>query len=63
MKHFRANTAKQLDICLRMLYAERVYFHVNVVETSKGKIVYEIDVKATDEQLAALQERYRILIS
>jgi len=32
MKELKAKNAKQLDICLRMLYAERVIFIVRVIE-------------------------------
>ena len=59
-----ARTPKQLDICLRLLYAERTKFFVEVEETEKKKIMYVIRISVDDEQKAyELEEKYRILIS
>lgn len=64
MKELIARTPKQLDICLRLLYAERTKFFVEVEETEKKKIMYVIRISADDEQRASeLEEKYRILIS
>ena len=63
MSGFKAYNPRQLDICLRMLYADGIDFTVKVAETSKGKIVYNIDVIVSDETMEKLQERYRIMIS
>ena len=64
MKELIARTPKQLDICLRLLYAERTKFFVEVEETEKKKILYVIRINVDDEQRASeLEEKYRILIS
>ena len=63
MKELVARNPKQLDICLRLLYAESVEFVVNVRETNKRKIYYAIQVVADDQRMAELDEKYRILIS
>lgn len=63
MKEFTAKNPKQLDLCLKLLYAERIKFSVRVCENTKKKIEYAIRVDATDEEAALLEEKYRILIS
>ena len=62
MTVFIAKNPKQLDICLKLLYAEHIAFKVNVQESNKGKIEYAIYAEV-DEQKGRLQEKYRILIS
>lgn len=58
-----AKNPKQLDIALRLLYAEKIGFSVAVCETQKGKIFYRVNL-VSDELIAAdLQEKYRILTS
>ena len=63
MKALKANNSKQLDICLRLLYAEKHEFIVKVRETDNGKIYYEISVNTTEETMSVLEEKFRILIS
>ena len=63
MKTFLARNPKQLDLCLRLLYSERLIFSFRVVESAKKKIEYEIGVQAPEEKINELAEKYRILIS
>lgn len=63
MKEFIAKNPKQLDICLRLLYAEKVHFSVVVKETEKHKIEYGIGVHADEKTVELLREKYRILTS
>lgn len=63
MKEFKAVNPKQLDICLRMLYAEKLQFFVAVVENQKRKIEYRISVAVDEQTFEMLEERYRILTS
>lgn len=63
MREFVAKNPKQLDICLKLLYAERIKFSVRVSENTKKKIEYHISADATDEKVEKLQKQYRILIS
>lgn len=63
MNAFRAVNAKQLDLCLRMLYAEKLQFFVSVVENNKQKIEYRISTPVGEQTFEKLNERYRILIS
>ena len=63
MRYLYAKNPKQLDICLRLLYAEHTNFRVEVQETIKQKIVYVIYVETTGDKMASIEEKYRILIS
>ncbi len=63
MNGFLAKNPKQLDLCLRLLYAEHIGFIVKVEETAKRKIIYKVFAKADIEKLSELEEKYRILIS
>ena len=63
MKTFEANNPKQLDLCLRLLYAEHVAFTVHIRENGKGRIVYDVVTSVSDEKRIELEEKYRILIS
>jgi len=61
MNELMARTPKQLDICLRLLYAEHVKFSVRVVETEKRKIAYLVRAEADEATIEVLREKYRIL--
>lgn len=63
MRYFLAKNPKQLDICLRLLYAEHIPFSVQIVETEKRRIVYNIFAMTDDQTMLQLEEKYRILIS
>ena len=63
MKYFLAANDRQLGICLRMLYAERLQGYVYTVLNSKNRIEYHISVSVDDERFDKLNERYKILIS
>ena len=63
MYDFIAKNSKQLDICLRLLYAEGQLFSVSVQESAKGKIFYVIAINADDETKKILRDKYRIMIS
>lgn len=63
MKCFIAKTPKQLDICLRLLYAEKVQFVVIVEENENGKIGYKVRAVGNSERVDELLEKYRILTS
>lgn len=63
MKEFIAKNPKQLDICLKLLYAEKVGFNVKVKETEKHRIVYEIIADTDAQTYELLREKYRILTS
>ncbi len=63
MKVFLARNPKQLDLCLKLLYSEKVTFSVKIRESAKKKIEYEIGAEATELKAAELEDKYRILIS
>lgn len=63
MNNFRAVNDKQLGICLRMLFAEKLQGFVEVVKNDKGKIEFHIGINADDNLFEELKERYEILIS
>ena len=63
MREFVAKNPKQLDICLKLLYAERVGFSVEVCENTKRKIEYKALVDVQEQRFNELLEKYRILIS
>ena len=54
---------KQLGICLRMLYAERIQGFVETVMNGKGRIEFHIGIAVDDELFEKLNRRYKILIS
>ena len=63
MQRFVARNGKQLTVCLKLLYAEKVPFSVKVEEYHKGRIMYTIEVTVGPAQMLELREKYRILIS
>ncbi len=63
MREFTAKNAKQLNLCLRLLYAEHVSFSVRVQESTKKKIEYMVGVDVSEQRMNELEEKYRILIS
>lgn len=58
-----ARNAKQLDRCLRLLYAEHVRFTVAVFETPQHRIAYRVSIVADERLAAIISEKYRIMIS
>ncbi len=62
MKYFLAVNDKQLGICLRMLYAEKIQGFIETVMSSKGKVEFHISI-SEDDLFEKLNERYKILIS
>lgn len=63
MRAFLAGNPKQLDLCLKLLYAENVGFSVAVQESAKRKIEYSISVEVSEQKFDELWKKYRILIS
>lgn len=63
MDYFLATSNKQLGICLRMLYAEKIQGFVETVQNPKGKIEFHIRINAAKEDFEMLRTRYEILIS
>lgn len=63
MNELTAFNPKQLDICLKLLYAEHVRFTVAVFETEAKKIAYSVTVDAEEQSVEVLREKYRILVS
>ena len=61
--YFKAVNDKQLGICLRMLYAEKIQGFVETVKNSKGKIEFHISIDANEEIFEHLYELYETLIS
>lgn len=61
MKELIAKNPKQLDICLRLLYAEKIGFTVHVHESNKKKIYYGISITVDAKKQAEIEEKYRIL--
>ena len=51
MRYFLAVNNKQLGICLRMLYAERIQGFVETVMNGKGRIEFHIGIAVDDELL------------
>ena len=63
MNHFRAVNDKQLGICLRMLYAEKLQGFVEVIKNDKNKIEFHVKADVDEDYMKLLLERYEILIS
>lgn len=62
MKVLIAKNPKQLDLCLRLLYAENIRFMVEVIKNDKQKVMYEICVNIDGEAFKKLENKYRTLI-
>lgn len=63
MDYFLAKNDKQLGICLRMLYADKIQPFVKIVMSEKGKIEFHVKIQADDDVFQMLDERYKVLIS
>ncbi len=63
MYDFVARNGKQLTVCLKLLYMEKVPYTVKVEEDNKGKVIYIVEVNLEQKQLAELREKYRVMIS
>lgn len=63
MDYFQAVNDKQLGVCLRMLYAEKIQPFVKTVMNSKGKIEFQVSIQSDQTTFEMLRERYEILIS
>lgn len=63
MKYLLATSDKQLGVCLRMLYAEKIRTYVETVLNSKDKIEFHVGIQVNDEYFEELESRYKILIS
>ncbi len=63
MDYFLAVNDKQLGVCLRMLYAEKLQGIVETVRNDKGKIEFHIHIDVDEQTKTKLLERYDILIS
>ncbi|MDR1753993.1 MAG: hypothetical protein LBR74_03690 [Eubacterium sp.] len=63
MNDFIAKSPRQLDLCLKLLYAENISFVVAVRENDKRKIEYLIRGQIDEHKYEKLLETYRILIS
>lgn len=63
MRYLYARNPKQLDICLRLLYAENIAFSVEIHETLKDKIIYYIGVLVDGDKMADLERKYKIMVS
>jgi len=62
MHTFVAKNDKQLGLCLKLLYAERVESQVELRLTEKNRVIYLITVTIDDETWVKLDSKYRILI-
>ena len=68
MKVFKAKNAKQLELCLRLLFSAGFSgpHNVRIIETKKKekiKISYEIYVDLKDDLFNELTEKYRLMLS
>lgn len=61
MLSITAKGARQLDICLRMLYNEKIEFDVHVQKNAKGKIEYLVTANVDEATERRLQERFEDL--
>ena len=62
MHKFVAKNDKQLGLCLKLLYTERVESQVELRLTEKNRVIYLITVTIDDETWVKLDSKYRILI-
>lgn len=62
-KYFVAINDRQLGVCLRMLYAEKIQPIVLTVLNDKNRVEFHISISVDDNLMNDLLERYIILIS
>ena len=58
MKELIARNPKQLDLCLRLLFAEGIQFQVRLFKTEKGKVLYGITLLTDDKTASIVEEKY-----
>ncbi len=63
MDYFRAVNDKQLGVCLRMLYADKIQGFVETTINDKGKIEFHISIDVDERTFKKLLERFEIMIS
>ncbi len=64
MEYLLAKSDRQLGICLRMLYDEGYEsLVVDCVINAKNRMEFHVRVRADEDKLAKLNERYQTLIS
>lgn len=62
MKELVAKNGKQLEMCLKTLYAEHIPFLVDIRFTDKEKIVYVVSVDVDDKTIEKLKFKYKVMI-
>ena len=64
MEYLLAKSDRQLGICLRMLYDEGyTNLVIESVMNAKNRMEFHVKVRADEDKLAKLNERYQTLIS
>lgn len=63
VSYLLAKNDKQLGVCLRMLYAEKIQGTVKTVMNEKGRIEFHIHANVDEQMMKSLLDRYEILIS
>jgi len=63
MKEITAKNTRQLDMLLRVLFAEKIgiQFKIRAVKTDANKFSYLVEVETDDAKIKELEERLRIL--
>ena len=62
MKEFVAKGSRQLDICLRMLFANGIKFNVIPYKDEKEHVYYIVAVKLNKQKYDELSNLYKTLI-
>lgn len=62
LQNFTAKNEKQLGLCLKLLYLEKIKSQVELQLTEKDKVIYLIWVRVNDETWSKLDSMYKILI-
>ena len=62
MKELKCKNAVALDKCLRLLYANKIEFKVEVCESDKGKIYYSVLVDLANNEYERIKCEYEQLI-
>jgi len=62
LQNIKCKNAIALDICLRLLYTNKIKFEVKVCESDKGKIYYNVLVDISNEEFDRIKREYEQLI-
>ena len=62
MQELTARGAREIDICLRTIYAHKKEFKVNVCEDEKGRVYYRVELDIDQDEYDSINREYEMQI-